>query len=298
MTLLGGGDVGFIAMSSNRTGVAFMRIVTFSRNGKVQYGTRIGGRIKVHPSAASAVDLAVNGADHPASEEIALSDVTLLAPVPRPGKVICIGLNYRAHAKEGGNPIPTYPAVFLRGATSLLDPGADIAYPQCSESLDFEAELAVIIGKSATAVRTRPLDYVAGYSCFNDGSVRDYQRKSSQWTMGKNFDHTGGFGPEIVTPDELPPGASGLRIVSRLNGQIMQDSNTSDMIFDVSTLVATLSEAMTLEPGDIIATGTPAGVGYARTPPVFLRPGDRIEVEIDRVGTLVNTVAARIASRA
>jgi len=275
-----------------------MRIVTFSRNGKVQYGTRIGGRINVHPSAASAVDLAVNGADHPASEEIALSDVTLLAPVPRPGKVICIGLNYRAHAKEGGNPIPDYPAVFLRGATSLLDPGADIVYPQCSESLDFEAELAVIVGKSATAVRTRPLDYVAGYSCFNDGSVRDYQRKSSQWTMGKNFDRTGGFGPEIVTPDELPPGASGLRIVSRLNGQIMQDSNTSDMIFDVSTLVATLSEAMTLEPGDIIATGTPAGVGYARTPPVFLRPGDRIEVEIDRVGTLVNTVAARTASRA
>jgi 2-keto-4-pentenoate hydratase/2-oxohepta-3-ene-1,7-dioic acid hydratase in catechol pathway len=270
-----------------------VRIVTFDRSGKVQYGTRVGSRIKIHSTASSAVDLAVNAADHLAGEEISLSDVTLLAPVPRPGKVICVGLNYRAHAKEGGNPIPDYPAVFLRGATSLLDPGADMTYPKCSDKLDFEAELAVIIGKTATDVGTRALDYVAGYSCFNDGSVRDYQRKSSQWTAGKNFDRTGGFGPEMVTPDELPPGASGLGIVSRLNGKIMQEGNTSDMIFDVSSLVATLSEAMTLEPGDVIATGTPAGVGYARTPPVFMRPGDRIEVEIERIGTLVNTVAPR-----
>jgi acylpyruvate hydrolase len=274
-----------------------MRIVTFSRNGKVQYGTRVGSRIKIHPGASSAVDLAVNASVHPAGEEISLTDVTLLAPVPRPGKVICIGLNYRAHAKEGGNPIPDYPAVFLRGATSLVDPGADMTYPTCSDKLDFEAELAVIIGKTATDVGIRALEYVAGYSCFNDGSVRDFQRKSSQWTAGKNFDRTGGFGPEIVTPDELPPGASGLRIVSRLNGQIMQDSSTADLIFDVQTLVATLSQAMTLEPGDVIATGTPAGVGYARTPPVFMRPGDRIEVEIERIGILANTVAPGAASR-
>jgi acylpyruvate hydrolase len=274
-----------------------MRIVTFDRNGTRQYGTRIGNRIKIHPSATSAVDLAVNASEHPPGEEISLSEVTLLAPVPRPGKVICIGLNYRAHAKEGGNPIPDYPAVFLRGATSLVDPGADMIYPTCSDKLDFEAELAVVIGKSATDVGARALEYVAGYSCFNDGSVRDYQRKSSQWTVGKNFDRTGGFGPELVTPDELPPGASGLRIVSRLNGQTMQESKTSDMIFDVSTLIATLSEAMTLEPGDVIATGTPAGVGYARTPPVFMRPGDRIEIEIERVGTLANTVAPRAISR-
>jgi 2-keto-4-pentenoate hydratase/2-oxohepta-3-ene-1,7-dioic acid hydratase in catechol pathway len=243
------------------------------------------------------VDLAVNTADHPPGEEISLSDVTLLTPVPRPGKVICVGLNYRAHAQEGGNPIPDYPAVFLRGATSLLDPGAAMTYPKYSDKLDFEAELAVIVGKSAADVGTRALDYVAGYSCFNDGTVRDYQRRSSQWTAGKNFDRTGGFGPEMVTPDELPPGASGLRIVSRLNGEIMQESNTSDMIFDVSTLVAILSEAMTLEPGDVIATGTPAGVGYARSPPVFMRPGDRIEVEIEQIGRLVNTVAPRAASR-
>jgi acylpyruvate hydrolase len=274
-----------------------MRIVTFYRNGKVQFGTRVGSRIKIHPSATSALDLAANASEHPAGEDIALAGVELLAPVPRPGKVICIGLNYRAHAKEGGNAIPDYPAVFLRGATSLLDPGADMTYPTCSDSLDFEAELAVIIGKTATDVGSRALEYVAGYSCFNDGTVRDYQRKSTQWTAGKNFDRTGGFGPELVTPDELPPGASGLRIMSRLNGQIMQDSNTADLIFDVATLVATLSQAMTLESGDVIATGTPAGVGYARTPPVFMRPGDRIEVEIERIGILANTIAPRAASR-
>ena len=274
-----------------------MRIVTFRRDDSLQYGTRSGDRVRVHPTAASAVDLAVNFAEHPAGEEIALSDVALLAPVRWPGKVICIGLNYRAHAIEGGNPIPDYPAVFLRAATSLADPDAAMILPDCSDKLDYEAELAVIIGRTATNVpAAEALDYVAGYSCFNDGSLRDYQRKSTQWTMGKNFDRTGGFGPELVTPDELPAGAAGLRIVSRLNGEIMQDSDTADMIFDVATLIATLSEAMTLEPGDMIATGTPSGVGYARKPPVFLREGDRIEVEIEKIGTIANVVARRNGS--
>ncbi len=270
-----------------------MRIVTFSRNGAVQHGVRDGDRIRIHPTATSAVDLAVDAAAHAAGDEVAVSEVTLLAPVPRPGKVICIGLNYRAHALEGGNPLPDYPAVFLRGASSLADPGGELIYPEISDKFDWEAELAVVIGKTATRVGAAALDHVAGYACFNDGSVRDYQRKSTQWTMGKNFDRTGGFGPELVTPDELPPGASGLRIVSRLNGEIMQDGSTGDLIFDVATLVSTLSEAMTLEPGDVIATGTPAGVGYARTPPVFMRPGDRIEIEIEGVGVLSNTVARR-----
>ncbi len=273
-----------------------MRVVAFTRNGRVQYGARVGDQISIHPTATAAVDLAFNAASHPADEEIALSDVALIAPVPRPGKIICIGLNYRAHAEEGGNPIPDYPAVFLRGATSIIGPGADMIYPECSDKLDYEAELAVVIGKTAANVGARALDYVAGYSCFNDGSVRDYQRKSTQWTMGKNFDGTGGFGPELVTPDELPAGASGLRIGARLNGQVMQSSNTADMIFDVATLIAILSEAMTLEPGDVIATGTPSGVGYARTPPVFMRPGDRSEIEIEGIGTLINTVARRTAS--
>ena len=271
-----------------------MHIVTFSRNGGVQHGALIGDRITLYPTATSAIDLAVNTASHAAGEEIALADVTLLAPVIRPGKSICIGLNYRAHAEEGGNPIPDYPAVFMRGSTSLVGPNADMIYPEVSDKFDYEAELAIVIGKTATAVSVESaLDYVAGYSCFNDGSVRDFQRKSTQWTMGKNFDRTGGFGPTLVTTDELPAGASGLRIISRLNGEIMQDSNTSDMIFDTATLVSVLSEAMTLEPGDIIATGTPSGVGYARKPPVFMRPGDIIEIEIDQIGVLTNTIARR-----
>ena len=270
-----------------------MRIVTFRQNGVVQHGVRTGDTITVYPEAASAVAIAVNS-PQTAGEAVALADVELLCPVLRPGKIICIGLNYRAHAIEGGNPIPDYPAVFMRGATSLLDPGGAMIYPVCSDKLDYEAELAVIIGKTATNVSAADaLDHVAGYSCFNDGSVRDYQRKSTQWTMGKNFDATGGFGPDLVTPDELPTGASGLRLVARLNGQIMQDSNTADMIFDVATLIATLSEGMTLEPGDVIATGTPSGVGYARTPPVYMLPGDVCEIEIDGIGTLTNTIARR-----
>lgn len=275
-----------------------MRIVTFRLDGQVQHGVRTGDRIRVYADAASAVDLANRAASLSAGDEVALSSVELLSPVPNPGKTICIGLNYRAHAIEGGNAIPDYPAVFMRSTTSLASPDAALIYPECSDKFDYEAELAVVIGKTATAVSAADaLDYVAGYSCFNDGSVRDYQRKSTQWTMGKNFDATGGFGPELVTPDELPEGASGLRLVSRLNGQIMQDSDTGDMIFDVATLIATLSEGMTLEPGDVIATGTPSGVGYARTPPVFMKPGDLIEIEIDKIGVLKNIVARRGAGK-
>lgn len=270
-----------------------MRIVTFSHNGSIQHGERTASGVRVHPTATSAIDLAMNAADHPPGEEIALAEVELLAPVPRPGKVICIGLNYRAHAAEGGFEVPDYPAVFLRGPTSLVGPAAPIILPACSDKLDFEAELAVVIGKTATNVRDNPLDYVAGYCCFNDATIRDYQRKSTQWTVGKNFDQTGGFSAELVTPDELPIGAAGLRIQARLNGKIMQDSNTADLIFDIATLITTMSEAMTLEPGDVIATGTPSGVGYARKPPVFMREGDVIEIEIEQIGTLSNTVARR-----
>ena len=270
-----------------------MHIVTFVRDGRVQHGSLAGGGIVVYPSAQSAIDLAMRSADHEAGETIPASAVRLLAPVPRPGKVVCIGLNYRAHAAEGGNAIPDYPAVFLRGATSLTGPDSPLILPECSDKLDFEGELAVVIGRSASNVREGALGYVAGYCCFNDGTVRDYQRKTSQWTVGKNFDGTGAFSAALVTPDELPPGAAGLRLQARLNGDVMQDSNTADMIFDVAALIATLSEAMTLEPGDVIATGTPAGVGYARTPPVFMREGDRIEVEIEGIGTATNLVARR-----
>ncbi|UTD25702.1 fumarylacetoacetate hydrolase family protein [Bradyrhizobium sp. WD16] len=220
------------------------------------------------------------------------ASLTLGLPVPNPGKIICIGLNYREHAREGGNPIPDYPAIFLRALTSLIPHGAPLIVPDASDKLDYEAELAVIIGARARKVAEGDaLSRVFGYSCFNDGSVRDYQRKSSQWTVGKNFDGTGAFGPHVTTADELPPGATDLGIRTRLNGAVMQNGNTSDMIFSIARLIAIASEAMTLEPGDIIITGTPSGVGYARKPPVFLKAGDVCEIEIDGIGTLRNPVA-------
>ncbi|MDH3195803.1 MAG: fumarylacetoacetate hydrolase family protein, partial [Hyphomicrobiales bacterium] len=163
--------------------------------------------------------------------------------------------------------------------------------PQVSDKFDFEAELMLIIGKRGRQIsEAAALDHVFGYTIFNDGSVRDFQRKSSQWTPGKNFDGTGPVGPVVVTPDEVPPGAEGLRILSRLDGEIMQDSNTSDMIFPVARTIAIVSEFATLEPGDMIAFGTPQGVGYARTPPVFMKPGQTIEIEIEGIGVLANPV--------
>ncbi len=220
-----------------------------------------------------------------------LRSLALLPVVPRPGKVICIGLNYALHAKEGNNPIPDYPAVFFRGPTSLAAPDEALIRPRVSDKFDYEAELAVVVGRRARHLtEADALGCVAGYTCMNEGSIRDYQRKSAQWTMGKNFDRTGGLGPEIVTPDELPQGPNALRITSRLNGEVMQDSHTSDMIFSVPRILAILSEVMTLEPGDVIATGTPSGVGYARKPPVFMKAGDTVEIEIEGIGILSNPV--------
>ncbi len=222
-----------------------------------------------------------------------LDAITLLSPVPQPGKVICIGLNYVDHAKEGGNPIPDYPAVFLRVNSSLAAPNAPLVRPAASDKFDYEAELAVIIGRMAHRVsEADALGHVAGYSCFNDGSLRDYQRRSTQWTMGKNFDATGGFGPTLVIPDALPAGAHGLKIMSRINGQLLQNGNTADMIFSTAQLIAILSEVMTLEPGDVIATGTPAGVGYPRKPPIFMKPGDVCEIEVEGIGVLRNPIVA------
>lgn len=277
-----------------------MRLVTFRHGSSpAQFGIREGDRVTaIAPAADTAIlaDLAA-AARKPAGPAIPLGEVTLLQPVLRPGKVVCIGLNYVDHAKEGGNPIPDYPAIFLRVTTSLIGPGQAILRPLASDKLDYEAELAIVIGKPALRVREADaLAHVAGYSCFNDGSLRDYQRKSSQWSMGKNFDATGAFGPEIVTPDELPEGAHGLRITSRLNGRLLQDGNTSDMIFSVARTIAIVSEVMTLEPGDVIITGTPAGVGYPRKPPVFMQPGDTCDIEIEGIGVLSNPIADAVAA--
>jgi len=224
-------------------------------------------------------------------KKIKLPELSLLPCIPEPKKIICLGVNYVDHAKEGGNTIADYPVIFLRCPTSLLAHGAPMHVPRVSDKLDFEAELAVVIGKTTRFVsKEDALASVFGYACFNDGSVRDYQRKTSQWTIGKNFEGTGGFGPDLVTADELPAGCKGLRIQSRLNGQIMQDANTDDMVFDVATTISLMSECMTLLPGDVLVMGTPAGVGYARTPPVFMKAGDTIEIDIERVGVLSNPV--------
>lgn len=226
----------------------------------------------------------------------AFSEVTFALPLARPGKVVCLGLNYRAHAAEGGFTVPDYPALFLRVPTSLVAAGSPIRLPPVSEQLDYEAELLVIMGKAGRAIpEAQALEHVFGYTCFNDASVRDYQRKTHQWTPGKNFDATGAVGPVVVTADELPPGASGLRIACRLNGRTLQDANTSDMIFPVAKAIATISEFMTLEPGDMIAMGTPQGVGHARKPPLWMKAGDTVEIEIEKIGILRNPVEAESA---
>ncbi|WP_375459471.1 fumarylacetoacetate hydrolase family protein [uncultured Enterovirga sp.] len=211
--------------------------------------------------------------------------------IERPGKIICIGRNYAAHAREGGAEPLDYPDVFMRGANSLVAHGEPLVRPRCSDNFDYEGELVFVVGRRARHVsQADAYGIIAGYSIFNEGSIRDYQRKATQWTMGKNFDGTGGFGPDLVTPDELPDGGQGLRLTTMLNGTLMQDGNTQDFIFPVAKVVELLTEAMTLEPGDVILTGTPAGVGYARNPPVFMKPGDVVEVTIEKVGTLRNTV--------
>ena len=221
-----------------------------------------------------------------------LKEISFKVPIERPGKIVCMGLNYADHAKEGGNARPEYPSFFMRGPSSMTAHLSPIIRPKVSDKLDYEAELAFIVGKKARHLTLEnALDCVAGYSIFNDGSIRDYQRKTTQWTIGKNFDQTGAFGPWLVTPDELPLGCDGLNIQSRLNGQVMQNANTKDFLWGVAETIVLISECMTLEPGDVVITGTPAGVGYARTPPVFMKPGDICEIEIESIGVLRNTIA-------
>ena len=220
-----------------------------------------------------------------------LNGAALAPVVPEPGKTVCLGLNYYDHAAESGREKPVYPWFFLRATSSLLAHGEAGLRPMVSDKFDYEAELAVVIGKRARHVKRKDaLDYVFGYACFNDMSVRDYQKRTPQWTIGKNFDRTGALGPVLVSADALPPGAAGLRIQARLNGAVMQDANTRDMIWDVAETIALLSECLTLEPGDVIAMGTPAGVGQSRVPPVWMKQGDTIDIEIEGLGLLSNRI--------
>lgn len=220
-----------------------------------------------------------------------LDAVQFLAPVAHPAKIICVGLNYRDHTAESGFVQPPYPTLFARFNSSVTAHNAPLLHTELSDTLDFEGELVVVIGTGGYRItRENALSHVLGYSVFNDGSVREYQFKTPQWTMGKNFDGTGAFGPCMVTADELPPGARGLLLETRLNGQTVQSANTSDMVFDVESLIVTISEAITLEAGDLIVAGTPAGIGHAREPRLYMKPGDICEVEIERIGLLRNRV--------
>jgi acylpyruvate hydrolase len=209
----------------------------------------------------------------------------------RAGKYLCLGLNYSAHADESPYTVSQYPVVFARFATSIVGHNEPLVRSRISAEFDYEGELAVVIGRRASRVNEdEALNCVAGYSLFNDGSIRDYQFKTHQWTVGKNVDQTGSFGPALVTADELPLGAKGLAIKTRLNGTIVQDSNCSNMIFSVSAAISILSQAMTFEPGDVLVMGTPSGVGFARKPQLYMKPGDHVEVEIDKIGVLRNSV--------
>lgn len=230
---------------------------------------------------------------------VSLDAATLLPPLSHPEKIVCVGLNYIDHSAESGFKQPDYPTLFGRFNSSLIAHGAPILRPSFSEQLDYEGELVAVIGKAGRDIaEADALDHVVGYSIFNDASIRDYQFKAPQWTPGKNFDDTGAFGPVFVTADELPPGCEGLRLQTRLNGEVVQEASISDMVFSVAQLVSILSGFMTLKPGDVIVTGTPSGVGLARKPPLWMRDGDTVEVEIERIGILSNPVRDKTTTEA
>lgn len=222
--------------------------------------------------------------------DLPLEGLELLPVIPSPPKVLCIGINYDAHRVETGRQPPKYPVIFTRFSNTLVGHGTPLVRPMASEKFDYEGELAVIIGRRGRRIEeSQALEHVAGYSCFMDGSVRDWQRHSSQFVPGKNFPKTGGFGPNMITADELGDPTQ-LDLVTRLNGQVLQQGNTSQMTFPITKLIAYISTFTELVPGDVIATGTPSGVGYKREPPIYMKHGDRVEVAISRVGTLIHPV--------
>jgi 2-keto-4-pentenoate hydratase/2-oxohepta-3-ene-1,7-dioic acid hydratase in catechol pathway len=280
-----------------------MRFIAFARNGQAALGLRSGEEVidltaEGLPATLDALLLlgeagmdAVRQASAKARSRRPLAGLAYLPPVAHPAKAIAVGLNFTDHAAESKFEPPTYPVLFHRYPSSWVGHGAALERPSISTQFDYEGELLVVIGKGGRYIgKDTALEHVAGYSVFNDGSIRDYQFKSAQWMMGKNFDRSGSFGPEFVTADELPAGAKGLRLQTRLNGRVLQDASTSDMIFDVATLVSVCSEPFALVPGDIIIAGTPSGVGLARKPQVWMQAGDVCEVEIEGVGLLFNPI--------
>ncbi len=280
-----------------------MRFISYKRGARTGLAALKDGKLFSSPNSSSHQDLtallaAGGGAlatahqEMLAGEEIDAASIEYLPPFAAPEKIICVGLNYKDHAAESGFQAPSYPALFSRFASSLVGHQAPIIRPNASDQLDYEGEVVAVIGKAGRDIPVeRALEHVAGYSIFNDASVRDYQFLSAQWTIGKNFDGTGAFGPSFVTADELPAGAKGLRLQTRLNGVVLQNANTDDMIFDIATLVHLLSIPVMLRPGDVIVAGTPSGIGLARNPKLFMKPGDVCEVEIEGIGLLSNPIA-------
>lgn len=283
-----------------------MRLAQINSNGRLGIGIEVNGSLHGlmedqagYPGSLDAILAAGEDAFRNVQRilqdavAVPLKGLSFLPPLRSPRKIVCLGLNYVDHAAEGGMETPDYPTLFARYNSGLIGHDQPLVVPRVSSKFDFEGELVAVIGRRGKNInKGRALEHVMGYSIFNDGSIRDYQLKTTQWTAGKNFDGTGAFGPLLVTADELPSGAKGLVLETRLNGQSMQKASTSDMIFDVATTVALLSEFMTLEPGDVLVMGTPAGIGAVRKPPVYMRPGDVCEVEIEGVGLLRNAVIA------
>ena len=278
-----------------------MKLASYTYNGQSGFGVVVDGGLvdctgrgmghSLKQALSSGALEAIRKIADGAVADLPVDDVTLAPPIVNPGKVFCVGVNYRKHVLEMGRDLPTHPWVFTRSADSFVGHGNAMIRPAVSEQFDFEGELALVIGKTAHRVDAdAALDHVAGYCCLNDGSIRDFQRHTAQFTPGKNFWRSGAMGPWLVTADEVGDPAE-LELETRLNGEVMQSAPTSDLIFDIPRLIEYCSTFARLEPGDVIATGTPGGVGAARKPPVWLRAGDTIEISISRVGTLVNTVA-------
>jgi 2-keto-4-pentenoate hydratase/2-oxohepta-3-ene-1,7-dioic acid hydratase in catechol pathway len=282
-----------------------MRFINFRLNGRFGTalqqpdGSLVGRYADDSKYPGSIAELVVRGPDALGAAGRALTTapaldaarIEYLPPLPTPPKIICLGLNYADHAAESGFKPPDYPTIFSRFNSSLTGHRAPLVRPRVSTQFDYEGELVAIVGRAGRHIsRANALDHICGYSVFNDASVRDYQMKSPQWTIGKNFDGSGAFGPAFVTADELPRGATGLKLQTRLNGTVLQSASTSQMIFDVATTVALLSVALTLEVGDVLVMGTPSGVGLARSPQIFMKAGDVCEIEIEGVGLLHNPV--------
>jgi 2-keto-4-pentenoate hydratase/2-oxohepta-3-ene-1,7-dioic acid hydratase in catechol pathway len=280
-----------------------MKLISFERDGRAGFGAVVDGGVVDLDAALDGryADLqALLAADalgqarsalQGRQPDFALDSVVLLPVIPNPGKIWCCGLNYGEHVRETNREITEQPTFFLRVADSQVGHGQAIVRPKESQQLDYEAEIAVIIGKPGRRIAEADAwDHIAGYSCYNDGSVRDWQRHTSQWVPGKNFWRTGGFGPWMVTSDEIPARTL-MTLVTRLNGQEMQRATTGMMIHSIERQVAYVSTIAPLRAGDVIVTGTPGGVGARRTPPVWMKPGDVVEIEVDRIGVLRNTIA-------